>query len=381
VSAQAARVVQLTDFASRYPGSFVPALVALARGGREQGLSFQAVLRSGAERHEWYRRLPAEGIEPLVLPPTGRRAQVRWLGGLLAAQPGPVVLHSHFAYWDVAAVLAAQRAPRPVAVIWHRHGTVSGPLARARRGARFALLGRWVDAHLCVSPAVRNEAISLHSPPARTLLVPNGIELERFVPAAACERARARAELGLGEHDEVLLAFAWDWQVKGGELLLQALARLRERGRDPRLLLVGAPEIAAARVRALGLEGSVLLLEPRAEVRALYAAATLFASASAREGMPFALLESIACGVPVVASDIEPHRDLAQKLPACRLAARDAVAFAEALETALQEPPRARQHRLERSRALLEREADLGVWAARVLEIYRQVLAKVAPAA
>lgn len=381
MAAQAARVVQLTDFASRYPGSFVPALIALARGGRERGFSFQAVFRSGAERRDWYRGLPAEGIEPLSVAALGRRAQVRWLGELLATQQAPVVLHTHFAYWDIPAVAAALRSPVPTAVVWHRHGTVTGRAARARRAARFALLGRRIDAHLCVSPAVREEALALFSPSARTLLVPNGIDLERFVPIADQERRRALAELGLGQREEVLLAFAWDWRVKGGELLLEALARLRELGLDPALLLVGAPESARARVRAHGLEGSVRLLEPRPEVRTLYAAARVFVSASEREGMPFALLESIACGVPVVASEIEPHRDLARRLPACRLAAREPTAFAEVVRAALQEPLEARQDRLERSREVLEAEAGLEVWAGRVLDIYGQVLAKVAPAA
>jgi len=381
VRAQPVRVVQLTDFVSRYPGSFIPALAALARAGRRRGLAFQAVFGPGAERRDWYRQLACDGLQPTVAPAMGRRARAAWLRALLAQAPGPVILHTHFAYWDIAAVQAARRAAVPTAVVWHRHGTVTGRIARARRAARFALLSGRVDAHVCVSRAVHDEAIALRSAPERTLVIPNGIDLARFAPAPEFERARARQQLGLPAAGPVLLAFVWDWRVKGGELLLQALARLRAGGEDALLLLVGGGEQARERVAALGLQPAVRLLEPQPDVRPLYAAAQLFVSGSEREGMPFALLEAIASGVPALASDIEPHRELAARLPACRLSPRRPDAFADALAGALRESAAAREERLRAARAALQREAGLDVWAARVLDVYRQVLEKVAPGA
>ena len=63
-------------------------------------------------------------------------------------------------------------------------------------------------------------------------LIENGIETARFGLIGAEERTRARAALGLAPAERALLHFAWDWEVKGGPLFVETLARL---DREPAL--------------------------------------------------------------------------------------------------------------------------------------------------
>lgn len=138
-------------------------------------------------------------------------------------------------------------------------------------------------------------------PIRRVRVIENGVDLDRFRPADAEVRARARAELGQPA-DAPLIAFVGSgFERKGAFRLVEALAlpalgeaRAVIAGRDRRL------EALRRRVRALGLEDRVSVLGGVGDVRTILAAADVLALPTLYDPMPNAALEAIACGVPVV---------------------------------------------------------------------------------
>ncbi len=133
----------------------------------------------------------------------------------------------------------------------------------------------------------------------------NGVDLERFQPLP---RDDMRRQLGLGAAP-ILLSVGNLVELKGHKLLIQALARLLPEYPDAQLVIIGeGPERAGLEqlARELGMQDRLRLTGalPNTELRRWYSAADLSVLASSREGWANVLLESMACGTPVVATDV-----------------------------------------------------------------------------
>ena len=159
---------------------------------------------------------------------------------------------------------------------------------------------------IAVSEAVRRFCVLEQGiPPERVQVIPNGVELDRFATVRE-QRLAKRSELGL-EGGFVILSIARLQPVKGLDDLIGAVALLRERVDRPLLLVVGGgPQKAELErlVAAAGLAGLVRLEGEVADPRPYLAAADVFALASTREGLPNALLEAMAAGLPIVATRV-----------------------------------------------------------------------------
>ena len=134
------------------------------------------------------------------------------------------------------------------------------------------------------------------------------------VDAAAFDRADPidRASLGLPADEPMIVWTGRLDPVKGFEEMLAAFARVTAR-RPARLVLAGEGHYRSkveALIRDLGLSGRVLLLGSRSDVPRLLEAADLFLFCSRTEGLPNALLEALAAGLPIVATDVPGNRDL-----------------------------------------------------------------------
>jgi glycosyltransferase involved in cell wall biosynthesis len=370
-------VVHLCDYASPYPGSFVPMMSAAREAAESRGWQFEAVFGDAAQDRGWYGAARGEGMNVRAIGPLPLREQARMIKSLIAPST-PLIIHTHFAGWDLAAVLAsrARRQQMPVAVVWHRHGTLSSrpwPLANAL--VKFGLLGRAVDAHLCVGPGTHAQLLARGSPRTRTLLLPNPVDVRRFRAVDARERARARAELGIDPDTELLVAFTWHWRLKGGPLLVEVVSELGRRGRPVVALAIGAGPAAEDAARARGLGTRIREVAARPDPRVFYAAADVFVAPGEVEGFGFAPLEALCCGTPVVASDIAAHRYHGRQLPAMHLSKPAPGPMADAVEQELTIGREDLAYRLAESRSYLERCAGPEVWMERLLHVYDAVLA------
>jgi len=153
----------------------------------------------------------------------------------------------------------------------------------------------------------------LRVPPVRLHLLGNGIDLERFDPDRwPGARERLREEWRIGD-DEVVVGFVGRLVAeKGVPELLEAVARVRERGSPVRLVLVGDSDPAkpdAIDLELLEATPGVSVVGWQDPIEPCYLAFDTLALLSHREGFPRAPMEAAAMGVPVIATDIRGCRD------------------------------------------------------------------------
>lgn len=147
-------------------------------------------------------------------------------------------------------------------------------------------------------------------PPNRVVQIPNGVAIGS---SAAPAPEDLRASLGLAEDDVAVLNVGRLVPVKGQSCLLESMSLLADRHPNIKLFIAGDGECRpqlARRINELGLDGRVRLLGDRSDVGSLLAAADIAAFASLSEGTSLAVLESMAAGKPIVATDIDGNRDV-----------------------------------------------------------------------
>jgi glycosyltransferase involved in cell wall biosynthesis len=210
------------------------------------------------------------------------------------------VIDAHYFYPDGVAAARLGQALRLPVIITGRGTDLTlipnetGPRQQIRWAAHQA------SVVVTVCGDLRRRVIALGAPADRTVVLRNGVDLELF---RLQDRAAARAALGLDGF--TLLCVGGLIPRKGLDLVLEALA-MRP---DCNLLIAGDGPLRAtleAQARRLGVAGRVRFLGEvaHADLPGVYAAADVLVLASSREGWANVLLEAMACGTPVVATDV-----------------------------------------------------------------------------
>lgn len=227
------------------------------------------------------------------------------------------------------------------------------------------------DRAIAVSASLKEAMMRLGLPETKIAVVPNGVDTEKFHPMS---RAEARSRLGL-ENGKLILSVGHLVPLKGFDLLIRSFAALVEQKehRDSRLVIVGeGPERPRLEklVASLGLSDRVRLVGAVAhrDLRPWYSAADAFCLASSREGWPNVLLESMACGTPVVATAVGGAPEIVASDRLGLLAERSEPPLARALDRALSE---VWDHRLIAGHA---RARSWEAVAAGVVEVFRPIL-------
>ena len=254
--------------------------------------------------HPRYLLLPKVGMTtaPLTLA-LGARAAVR---KLIDEGFDFDVIDAHYYYPDgVAAALLARWFGKPLAVT--ARGSDVNLIGRHALPLR---LMRWASsvasASIGVSQALVERMRELGMASRLQLTLRNGVDLARFRADADPAALRARLDV---EGSPLLLSVGNLVSLKGHDLVIEALGLLRGRGLDARLCIIGAGPLRAeleTLAGRLGLADQVRFLGalPQDELAAWYGAADMLVLASEREGWPNVLLESMACGTPVVATAV-----------------------------------------------------------------------------
>jgi sugar transferase (PEP-CTERM/EpsH1 system associated) len=207
----------------------------------------------------------------------------------------------------------------------------------------------FVDRFIPVSEDLRHWlADTVRIPAAKTLFIKNGVDTDRF----AAPTAPGAGASPWGPDDIVIGTVARIQDVKNHRDLVTAFARLRDQlpeQRDRlRLSIVGdGPLMVAVReqVAGLGLEEVVWLPGARADVAALLHGFSLFVLPSLAEGTPVSMLEAMASGLPVVASNVGGIPEVVTDgCEGSLVAPRDVDALAAALAGYVRDPALRRRH-------------------------------------
>jgi glycosyltransferase involved in cell wall biosynthesis len=185
-----------------------------------------------------------------------------------------------------------------------------------RAMTRHILEGLRKAAHIaCDTEATRDALIERAKiDPARTSVVPNGPHPSCSPKPEPSADAEAGRLLGSAAGHVELLHVGSTITRKRIDVLLRVIAAVRRQRPETRLVRVGGPFTAEQRalVRTLGLEDAITVLPflDRSTLAAVYRRSALVLLPSEREGFGLPVLEALACGTPIVASDIEPLREV-----------------------------------------------------------------------
>ncbi|MFC4496609.1 glycosyltransferase [Streptomyces ovatisporus] len=383
-----ARVV--TDLVGAQVRDGVRVVVGCPAGGSLAGRAMAA----GADVEHW---AAVRELGPQVAAETVRAHQ-------LVRRVRPHIVHAHSAKAGLAARLALRgRVPtvyQPHA--WSFEAVHGGTALLACAWERSA--ARWTDRLLCVSEAERRTGEQARID-GRWAVVPNGVDLGRFTALAGAsgtgEPVGSAASSAGGEEDDddaraacraalpQLRAVPPDAPLvvcvgrlcpqKGQRSLLRAWSRVTEHVPGAWLVLVGdGPDRAALED---GAPEQVLFAGASDVVSRWYAAADLTVLPSRWEGMALTPLEAMACGRPVVVTDVGGAREC---LPPgqedlCLVPPDDPEALAASV-TRLLRDDELRAHLGEAARKHVRAEFDVRQTAAAVLDLYREVLGAPAPA-
>ena len=208
----------------------------------------------------------------------------------------------------------------------------------------------------------------------RCRIIPNGVDVARFSPGASPMKESTRRGLGVSPETFLWLTTGSLEPQKDHEDLLRAAARLRERHPCLRMAVVGDGPLRESLVRLsrdLSLGDVVSWLGLRHDVPALLVASDGFVLSSRWEGSPNALLEALACAVPVVATNVGGVRDLVQDgISGFLVAPGDVDALAAAMEHLMSLPFGERRRLGRRGRESVQRRHD----SAAVAEQWRHLL-------
>ncbi|MEP6809415.1 MAG: glycosyltransferase family 4 protein [Chthoniobacterales bacterium] len=155
---------------------------------------------------------------------------------------------------------------------------------------------------VAVSQMVAQHFETLHQlPAARLRVIPNGVDVERFAPAAEEGRQRARRDLGIGEEETLFLMLAHNLLLKNAETFLRAAAQLRADGVPIRLVIAGGkkPEPFVRLAERLKLGRSVSFIGS-VDPLPCFAAADAFIHPTWYDPCSLVTLEAAACGLPVI---------------------------------------------------------------------------------
>ncbi|MHB8874312.1 MAG: glycosyltransferase family 4 protein [Myxococcaceae bacterium] len=210
---------------------------------------------------------------------------------------------------SLSALLSRTFTRLPVVVNPHACGPI-GDIATLRASAlgrlRLAATVRLADAFVAISHTIHGELRGAGVPEKAIWDVPNGVDVARFRPAIGPEKASLRRSLGLPEGPLAVYTGRLAPE-KGVDVLLEAWPRVQARLPGTRLWIVGDGDEAgrlSAQAGRLCVSPTVAFAGAVADVSPYLRAADAAVLPSRSEGLPVAMLEAMACGLPVVATRV-----------------------------------------------------------------------------
>ena len=351
-------------------------LTELLLGLRKLGHEVTVIARTcelPAEAGIVFHRVRAPGRPFLLAYPwfmiAGSLAVMRWRRGVVQAT-GAIVLNKV----DVVAIHYCHQVgpayPSRSTFLFRIQVKAAGVLKRL--GERLCMRTSRASAIVCVSDGVAEEVRACFPTLAdRVVTIHNGVDTETFAPAAHADQARAlRASLGIPEHELVAVFVGSEWERKGLEPAIRALALA-----DGWSLAVaggGDQERFQALADMLGVGERMRWLGLRSDVQLVFQMADAFVLPSSYETFSLVTFEAAATGLPILATPVSGVRELIEDGRNGFLITRDPEVIGERMRGLAADPD------LRRRLGAAARESALGFSGERMVSEHHALYARVA---
>lgn len=283
------------------------------------------------------------------------------------------LMHAHLTYASIWGALASRITGVPVVATLHVAPPQEGRASIRDRIMRFAL-DRWSAGVIAVSDALRRRYLGGGGIDAKKLMVVhNGIEVERFRGDADEARATLMRELDIPPAAKIVVTVSVLRPGKGIEVLLDAIPHIVRAVPDACFVIVGDGPMRGAwseRARELGVERHVRWAGYRNDVAAILPGCDLFVLPSLDDAFPTVLMEALAAGVPLVATEVGGIPEIVTPgLTGTLVPAGDAMRLAEEVAEMLADEETLRRMRGAARDAASQR-FSTGAWLQRLDQVY-----------
>lgn len=247
------------------------------------------------------------------------------------------ILHTHGYRSDITGIIAAKIAGIPIISTVHGWTPVSLKLRAYEVLGRLCL--KSFTKILCVSKPLFTELSKTNSRPRKVVCLPNAVTVTDIQEE---DRVAARRRLGIPDDTFMLVTVGRLSMEKGFDVLLDAFSRLEIGEKSVQLVFVGDGPLRRELeeyAKQIGIGDRVRFAGFVVDVDHYYAVADLFVMSSHTEGSPMALMEAMACGLPVVATAVGGIPDIVQNgINGCLVPPAEPDALRIAIENVLKEP-------------------------------------------
>lgn len=300
-----------------------PALHAMLLAARLDPSRYDSTLivgRVGPAEGAMHQLRPVPGVRPVMI--TTLEREISPLGDLvtlirlimLLRRYRPQIVHTHLAKAGLLGRIAARLVGTPV-VVHTFHGNVLRGYFAGWQSRLFLLterlLARITTRIIAISPQQQREIVELGiAPPEKVVEIPLGLDLQAFAERGS---SQLRSELGLRADAPLVTAVARLEPIKGVDVFVEAAAAVARVRAEVQFLVVGdgAERVPLERlVDRLGLSQRVRFLGWRPDLPDIYAGSDVIVLTSHNEGTPVSLIEALAAGRAVVATNVGGVPDL-----------------------------------------------------------------------
>ena len=235
----------------------------------------------------------------------------------------PHVIHAHGLLSPTTTAVAAKRIFGSPVVSKSLRGGTLGDLDRLKRKPfgmrRISTFRQRVDAFVTISHEINTELVEVGIPAERCHFIPNGVDLNRFSPPSPAQKQTLRAMLGLSNGPIVISTCRLEPEKRVAQLI-GIWPAIRAAHPDASLLILGTGTEETKLKQQAGV--GIQFLGRVEDVVPYLQASDLFVLPSATEGLPNALLEALAIGLPAIATavggtpDVINHQETGWLIPA-----------------------------------------------------------------
>ena len=212
----------------------------------------------------------------------------------------------------------------------------------------------------------------------KLLVIYNGIDLNKFIFQDKKARKEIRKELNLKKDDKVLISIGRLFKAKGYPYLIEAIKILKSKYPDIKLLIIGEGEEKnklETQTRELNLEKNIFFLGRKENVSNCLNASDIFVLASLWEGFGLAIVEAMACGLPVITTNVGGIPEIIQdKISGLLVDPKDSEILAQKIDYLLNLDADSKERFALKGRKIVEQKFPLEKMMTKYEELYYKLL-------